>query len=130
MRRAQLRGLPRDELEDLVFFYEDVLGVHDDLERLSAIRKAFGLSRGPAWMLSRLIAADGRLFRRDALMDYLPANDPVHDRGEKLIDVYVCKIRRQLGADAVETEWGIGWRLTPLGRLRCRRALNPEGLEA
>lgn len=130
MTRAELRRLPREDLEDLVFFYEDVLGVHENVERQAALKKAFQLSPGPAWLLSRLVAADGRLFRRDALLDNLPTFDRAQERGEKLIDVYVCKLRRAIGPDAIETEWGIGWRLTPIGRLRCKRALDPEGVEA
>lgn len=126
MTRRCLAAVAREDLEDLVVFYEDVLGVREDLDRLSLLRKAFGLPPGPAWLLSRLVAADGRLFRRDALMDYLPANDEVHDRSDKVIDVYLCRIRKALGADGIETERGIGWRLTPLGRLRVKQAMKEQ----
>lgn len=124
--RAELKKMPVDELLELTAFYEDVLGVHDDQVRTVALRSAFGLQPAAAWLLSRLAAADGRLFRRDALADYLPSRDTAEERGIKIVDVHMVKVRKAIGDDAIETVWGVGWRLTPLGLLRVRRALNED----
>lgn len=124
MIRPDHSKLSREELEELLDYYEDVLGVRENVERIVALRRAFGMPAGPTWLLSRLVAADGRIFRRDALIDHLPAADAAEDRSEKIVDVYMVRIRKVLGADAVETEWGVGWRLTPLGRLRVKLALE------
>ena len=128
MTRARLKDKSREDLEDLVLFYEDVLGIQENLERVQCLRKAFGLPPGPTWLLSRLVAADGRLFRRDALIDYLPATDDARDRDDRLIDVYMVRIRKAVGHDGIETAHGIGWRLTPLGRLRVKRAIGQEAV--
>lgn len=128
--RAALKTMPRDELVELAAYYEDMLGVCEDLERQLTLRKAFALPRGPAWLLSRLAAADGRLIRKEALIDHLPANDDAHDRQDKLVDVHMCKLRKAIGPDAIETVWGVGWRLTPLGRLRVKSALAQATEEA
>lgn len=128
MTRAALSNMAHDELVELAAFYEDLLGVNDNLERTDQLRQAFDLPPGPAWLLSRLAAADGRLFKREALVDYLPPNDAAHDRTDKIVDVHMVKVRRAIGADAIETVHGIGWRLTPLGRYRVRRALGVEML--
>lgn len=124
MTGARVKQLSREELEELIAYYEDVLGVRENVERVAQLRQAFRLPAGPAWLLSRLVAADGRLFRRDALIDHLPANDSSLDRNEKIIDVYMVRIRKALGADGVETVWGVGWRLTPAGRQRVRAVLE------
>lgn len=126
MMRAALKKMPHGELVELAAFYEDLLGVNDNLERTDQLRQHFRLQPGPAWLLSRLAAADGRLFKKEALVDYLPSNDAVHERADKIIDVQMCKVRKAIGHDGIETVHGVGWRLTPLGRLRVRRALGVE----
>lgn len=124
--RAALKVMPQDELVELAAYYEDLLGVNENLERQLTLKKAFSLPGGPAWLLSRLAAADGRLLRKEALIDHLPANDSAHERQDKLVDVHMCRLRKAIGADAIETVWGVGWRLTPVGRLRVKRALEEE----
>lgn len=128
MIRPALKTLDREELVELAAFYEDLLGVNDNLERTEQLRRHFRLEPGPAWLLSRLAAADGRLFKREALIDYLPCSDAAHDRADKIIDVQLVKVRKAIGPEAIETVRGVGWRLTPLGKLRVRRALYPEAL--
>jgi DNA-binding response OmpR family regulator len=124
---ARLRDMPAEDLAALCAYYEDILGLDEDQERVQALKAAFNLTNAPAWVLSRLVAADGRAFSKAALLDQLPRSLSGEDRSEKLIQVYMWRLRKALGADAFETVPRFGYRLTPLGRLRTRRALDPEG---
>jgi DNA-binding response OmpR family regulator len=123
MKRAALSKMPREDLEELTAYYEDVLGVTEDLDRLDRLRKHFGLQPQAAWLMSRLVAMNGRLMRREALIDNMPGNDRAHERGDKLIDVQMVRVRKALGRDAVETVHGVGWKLTPRGIERVQQAL-------
>lgn len=131
MKRAALSKMPREDLEALTAYYEDVLGVTEDVDRLDRLRRAFNLQPQAAWLLSRLVAMNGRLMRRDALIDHMPASDRAKERGEKLIDVQMVRVRRALGHGGVENVHGVGWKLTPLGIETVRRALDqPREQEA
>lgn len=121
--RAALRKMPREDLEALAAYYEDILGVTEDIDRLDRLRRGFNLQPQAAWLLSRLVAMNGRLMRRDALIDHLPGGDMNKERGEKLIDVQMVRVRRALGHDGVETVHGFGWRLTPKGLEAVREVL-------
>lgn len=113
-----------EELQERVAYYEDLLGISENSERYLLLVDAFGMPPGPTWLLSRLIAADGRLVPRASLLDAIPSSDRSVERTVKAVDVYMVKIRRVLGFDAIETVWAQGYRLTPLGRLRTRMAIE------
>lgn len=54
----------------------------------------------------------GRIIGREALLDQIYGS--AEDRHEKIIDVYVCRLRRKLqrvrgGRDLLKTEWGRGF---------------------
>lgn len=119
-----LSALSRPQLEDLVEYYEGVLGLREDRERLGRLRLAFALPAGPAWLLSRLAAADGLLVTRDALLQGVPDTDRPRDRSPRTLDGWAADLRAGLGAECLETVPGRGWRVTPLGRLKIRRALG------
>lgn len=53
-----------------------------------------------------------------ALCDILYADDPGDARGDKIIDVFLTKIRRKIGRDAIVNVWGHGWRLSDEGYAR------------
>jgi hypothetical protein len=38
--------------------------------------------------------------------------------------VYVCRLRKALGFDAIETVWGLGFRLAPRGRARIEAKIS------
>lgn len=83
---------------------------------------AFGLQRDSACLLDQLAQADGSvpvspgearkaIGRRGRIVN-LRARTP---------DLCMAEIRAKVGADAIETVED-GWRLSPLGRLRTRKA--------
>jgi DNA-binding response OmpR family regulator len=48
---------------------------------------------------------------------------------DKVIDVHVCRLRRALGKEAVETVWKSGFMMTRLGRLRVEAVLLSAVIE-
>jgi hypothetical protein len=104
-------------------------------ERLEADRRvaryfsAYGLRRDAACLLDQLAQAKTCdpispaeakrvLGRRGQVVNLRPRTP----------DLCMAEIREKVGGDAIETVEGYGWRLTPLGRLRARRAQG-EGLQ-
>jgi len=67
-----------------------------------------------ARILDALVRRMPMMLPRQALMDILYGSVPGGDAPDhKIIDVYICRIRRKL-ADTrlrIETKWRIGWRL-------------------
>lgn len=126
--------------------------MHIDIPRLSELVTL--IIGGPS--MDERLEADRRVaryfnayvLRRDAacLLDQLAQaknSDPISPSEAKRVlgrrgqvvnlrprtpDLCIAEIREKVGGDAIETVEGYGWRLTPLGRLRARRAQG-EGLQ-
>jgi DNA-binding response OmpR family regulator len=67
-----------------------------------------------ARIVCALKKAGGRYVSRGALMDALyfdRVDDPPED---KILDIWICKIRQRLLNHRIETLRGVGWRLLPL----------------
>jgi two-component system response regulator QseB len=45
------------------------------------------------------------------LLDAMPGRDHVEDRQAQMVNVKVCMVRKKLGADAIESVRGVGYRL-------------------
>jgi len=66
-----------------------------------------------ATVMSLLMGAAPRALSRLSIEAALPARDHTKDRQSKLVDVLICKIRKKLGAEAILTVPGLGWRINP-----------------
>lgn len=91
-----------------------------DESRAQRIKAATGLSPSVSLLLSLFLAKPGQLLRKATLLSALEAKDPAHDRGDKVLDIYVCKLRAWLdahnaprGKQAIVTHWGAGYALRP-----------------
>lgn len=109
-------------LVDLLANYRALVSTRADDGRLETIRREFRITRGPAWLLERLVTADGRLLRRGALKAAMRLAGEGRALDPAQIDAYADQVRLAIGADAIETVDRQGWRITPMGRLRARRA--------
>ena len=115
------------ELEERIAFLESELGLTKDATLLAEIRTRFGLTAGEATLLQVLYQSPaGRVARNWTLLEQLPPKEGGPDRGLKIVDVYICKLRKSIGKDAIETVWGEGYRLTPDARLKLSALLKPE----
>lgn len=73
-----------------------------------------------AMLLQRLADVFPRMLGKEALLEWMYQINPDKEPEIKIIDVYVCKIRRKvtpLGI-RIDTFWGKGYALAPDSRLR------------
>lgn len=99
-----------------------------------------GLTYQQAALVAMLYSAGDRPLSRFEIESRLPGRSSlsVDDRGLKLVDVVVCKIRSILGVNVIGTVWSKGYHLTSVGRklvdaaiigdLKCStKRLHPNG---
>ena len=67
-----------------------------------------------------------RPLNKHALVDLLPGQDHVEDRGAGLVAVKVCNVRKKLGAGAIEHIRGLGYRLSREQHTAMRQAETSE----
>jgi DNA-binding response OmpR family regulator len=104
---------------------QDVIRQQDELiEVLKGALSAAGMEAVPAyaaWMsglspqeralLGVLYARYPRPVPREVILEFLPGQDHTRERQLQVVDVLVHKLRKKLGAEAVVTERGAGFRL-------------------
>ena len=52
------------------------------------------------------------------------------ERTEKIVQKYVCTIRKVLGFEAITTHWGLGYQLSDHGRQTLAQFIEPTALAA
>jgi hypothetical protein len=92
--------------------------------KAAILAKAYTLDDGAAWLLARMTEAQGELDRNDVAW-MLVRNIYMLKRVGLELDQVADQIRTAIGSDAMATT-ATGWRLSPLGRLRTRRALGED----
>jgi DNA-binding response OmpR family regulator len=88
-------------------------GIVDELEEVPI---------GPAWtsgltpqeiaLVSALNTAFPRSLNRLQIMDCIHGHDHAHERDPRLAGVLVCRARKKLGFEAIDTVHGAGWKLS------------------
>jgi two-component system OmpR family response regulator len=63
--------------------------------------------------LAYLMHQDGRVVSRGELTEHIYAQS--FDRDSNTVEVFIARLRRKLGAGAIETVRGLGYRMAPLG---------------
>lgn len=71
-----------------------------------------GLEPAAVGLMTTLIAAKGRVVDK-YLLEELSRFDHAKERGTEICAVYVHRIRKKLGQDAIITVWGRGFRAGP-----------------
>lgn len=118
------------ELEEENAWLRSELGLIQGADRLATVRRTFGLQPGDASLVLALYQAKGSVRNKLQLHEAIPAVWVDHDdRGLKIIDVRICRLRKRLGHDAIETLWGQGYRLTAEGIAKVSEALDPVHLQ-
>ena len=110
-----------EDLEEEVRGYRRVACLAAVQGQVHALQGVFRLSCRQALVLSLLLNAKGRVVTRDALLDAIYAGRDEAER--KIIDVWVTKVRKQIGREHIATAWGSGYRLTAEGIAHCHKRL-------
>ena len=111
--QEQLDGLRMEARQD----------ARDDAEM--ALRKAYGLQPQEIKVFQALVSATPRALSKGVLFDSVWGIDS--DVGIKIVDVRIHYIRSKVGARAVETVWGLGYRITEDGLGAYKKALDRFG---
>jgi DNA-binding response OmpR family regulator len=121
LERSQLEILQlKEKLEVLTDERDDLkrqLNGRRDEDEHSLIMASYGFTATEARLVQALYARD-RPVTRDALMDSMYLDrDWGTEPGPKILDVFVCKVRRKMGdRDHIANQWGRGYELTERGR--------------
>jgi DNA-binding response OmpR family regulator len=104
LRRVEAMGIERAEAPTI------------DWQRQVIIRDGIRVPlTGSEWLIfSRLVKNSGKLVTRDALLDEIYGADSSGGAGPKIIDVYVCKLRKK-SPWPITTVWGRGYSIDGCG---------------
>lgn len=95
---------------------EQLANAHDALFALSDTWPPLGLSPQCESIARTLYKNYPRVVHREAMFVAMYAGRPDCDwADQKIMDVQICRIRKILPKGGVETIWGRGWRLSPIG---------------
>lgn len=101
-------------LEEQVAWFKSELGLLTDAVELYNFTRDMGWPRqgNKAKILFHLYKSRVRFATGFQLQDLIEGD---HELGDKNVDQYICKLRKDLGAEAIETVRGVGFALTPAG---------------
>lgn len=113
--RAEVRGMSAEDARDYLLDLLDFL-IHPEEQEITPLRETYGLTLIEAKLVLALKRARGRTLSKETLMGVIYGTQPEDEWPQlKIIDVFVCKVRRKLtaiGANIhIETDWGQGYRL-------------------
>ena len=93
-----------------------------------ALKETYGLQPNEASILLALYRSHGRCVEHVNLLQ-ARVKDYAKDGGtEAVLKVYITRIRKKVAKDAVATNWGVGYSITPEGITKVKAALTAHGL--
>lgn len=110
--RSLVEGMKTAEAVDFLLNYIELNDRAHDPQEVALHIRDFGLTPKEAQLFAILFEKPGRVFDKEHLLSRLYPN-PDDYAVSKIIDVYVCKIRKKL-KDAwhpgeIKTQWGLGY---------------------
>lgn len=92
------------------------------IEQVLRVRNAFRLTPAEGQFVMALYGAGNRTVASYQLLDETSGEDALLNT----LRVRATHIRRKVGPDFFEAVWGLGYRLTPVGRARIYQLLKPR----
>lgn len=115
------------QLEDQLMFEKEIRKDCDKASFYASLRERFGFTPGQCELITLLMDAYPRVLPMGYLSDNLTARNSI-DRNDKIIDVYLSRIRKSLRQYTSEpvfvSHWGGFRALTPYGMEFFRRMKN------
>lgn len=115
-----------EELTEEVAWLRSELGIVSAATELQSARRAFNISTGQAMLLLRLHKAAGRVLSHYQLEESIPSPSGDRMSGDRIVKVYICRLRAAVGPGVIETAWGHGYRLTAHGLATVASAFSRE----
>lgn len=119
-----------EDLKEEIAYLKSELGLQVDSGQVAAIRDAFGLTEQKARILLVLYKARARTISIAQFHDALPCRYGKEERSEKLVQSSISQLRKIVGADAVDTLYGQGYRLGQRMRARIDAILMRDRVAA
>lgn len=113
-----------EDLKEEIAYLKSELGMALTKDERVSFRTNLGMDTAEAAIVAALYTAKGRLVETYALSDVLPTEND--DRSTNIIKVYICRIRRKIGKDAIRTVYSEGYGLTPVGLQRVAAAITAK----
>lgn len=117
-----------EDLKERVAWLEGELGLSERATVAMKLRAAQPhhtvRSVGNVDMLAALYAAKGKVLNKWQLLDATTSPSGKDDRDVKIVDIWVCHLRRNLGRDTIATAWGRGYSLTETGMAKVAAILG------
>ncbi len=115
-----------EELQEEILWLRGELGLLMTTEQIAEAQRAFRMTIHEARILLHLI--NSRLMTKENAMNVLSEAGYDYEAEEKIVDVYVCKVRAKLKraniGNAIQTVWGNGYFLDPEARGAIAAALS------
>lgn len=109
-----------EDLEHELAYYRSEVEIVDDMDATRKLKERLGVQGDTeARILLHLSRCRHNTATKLQLHDLLNSEET----GSKAVDVFICRLRKKLTFEAIETLWGAGYRLTPLGLEQVRAAL-------
>lgn len=121
-----------EDKDERIAWLESELGLQKHGTEVNALRRHLNVRPQTAQLVLGMYRAKGRIMTNIQLWETIPqvrnpkADD---DRDFKMLDVQVCNARKAIGADAIQTVWGIGRALSPFGMERVASILGEAGFK-
>lgn len=112
-----------EELDEEVRHLRRELGYDGSAKARATVARHFRLTGKEADIFCALRHANGAFLNRDRLMSLL-YSDAIEEPEVKIIDVFLCKLRKKIGPESLSTRWGFGYALTEVGIQKFDDALH------
>lgn len=101
-----------DELEETNLQLRHEQGLSADHEIAARLRARWSLTGKESAVVRHLYARGGMVSTKPQIMHAVYGLHADDEPEIKIVDVFVCKIRKKLTEDAIVTEWGHGYRMS------------------
>ncbi len=105
LREAILALPPQERLLAALDLIDDLTGANG--AAVLALRQRYGLTSREAEVLDALNRASPRALGREPLFLAVWGHDS--EAGDRIVDLYILRLRAKLGRDVIRNVWGSGW---------------------
>jgi DNA-binding response OmpR family regulator len=105
LREAILALPPQERLGAALDLIDDLTGA--SVAAVLALQQRYGLTQREAVVLEALNRASPRALGREPLFLTVWGHDS--EVGDRIVDIYISRLRAKLGRDVIRNVWGSGW---------------------
>lgn len=118
--------MSHEELASEVQYLRGELYLDGLQNEVSRIMQAFRVTPNGARLCLALFRAKGGVVSRLRLYEAMVHQGDGALDPEKMTDVYICRVRKAFPAGSIQTAWGVGYSLSPVGLAVVGAALGQE----